>query len=80
MCGINGCIHNEKINFSMDYFILQTDNIKNRGPDQFVYEEYDIANINNDQFVDILDIIIMISIILNNDANVSFFGIIIVLL
>ena len=34
MCGINGCIHDQDLDFSMKKFDLNTDYLKHRGPDQ----------------------------------------------
>ena len=34
MCGINGCMHDQDLDFSMKQFDLNTDYLKHRGPDQ----------------------------------------------
>ena len=44
MCGINGCLHNEKINYDMNDFIIHTDYLSRRGPDESGYSEYKIKN------------------------------------
>ena len=44
MCGINGCLHNDKMSYHMNDFIIHTDFLSKRGPDQSGYDEYSINN------------------------------------